>query len=46
MLLARGLEQQELVFCQGLEKELTTKDDWLRTLELELEVAKKLVEDN
>ena len=41
-----GLKQQELAFRQGLEKELTTKDDCIHTLEQELEVAKKLTEEN
>jgi hypothetical protein len=35
-----------LAFCQGLEKDLVAKDERIWALEQELEMAKKLVEEN
>jgi hypothetical protein len=46
MLVARGLQNQGLAFCQGLEKDLAAKDEWIRALEKELEATKKLAEEN
>ena len=46
MLLARGLQHQGEAFRWGLEKDLVTKDKIIRTLERELEAAKKLAKEN
>ena len=46
MLLACGLQHQGEAFHRGLEKDLAAKDERIRTLEQELEAAKKLAEEN
>ena len=46
MLLAHGLQHQGEAFRWGLEKDLVTNDKIIRTLERELEAAKKLAEEN
>ena len=46
MLLVWGLQHQGQAFRQGLEKDLTAKDERIWALKRELEIAKKLAEES